>query len=391
MNSPDNSTTGGHPNDGNSQLHPAQPEFQAGDRVMLEHTDDPHTGLLPGDTGSVWRYEPGQQVLDVQWDSGSRLSLLLNKGDHVRGLPDATWQRVLDGLRAAGTQAGHDAAGTWVECTLAHRASSDTTATAREVLASIEADDGRDIEGLPFPDRYDGGQDAIRYAQHAPPGAARWEDLLGWQPEQTRWSWCDGFDTAVTTDVVRQCRIILHPDGDERDLRHVYPEHVRLGGVGVFAGDWAWTPNAAGDMRIGVGFVGTLIDTWNGWAVFRCAREVAEAIVADQQAHRDQFRQQLAAAGVPEADLDARVDESMGRMAFDGDVIVADDTRVQDDPDAIDRIHPTDDGQYVVMGWNWTWIAVHPYDCDRIVGAIPDPLPHPSNPASASAEGMPHA
>jgi hypothetical protein len=32
--------------------------FQRGDRVALEHTDDPHTRLRPGDEGTVTRYDP---------------------------------------------------------------------------------------------------------------------------------------------------------------------------------------------------------------------------------------------------------------------------------------------------------------------------------------------
>src|SRR5436309_665858 len=35
-------------------------------------------------------------------------------------------------------------------------------------------------------------------------------------------------------------------------------------------------------MRIPVGFGGTLIDTWNGWAVFTCTRQAADATVAGQ-------------------------------------------------------------------------------------------------------------
>jgi len=27
------------------------------------------------------------------------------------------------------------------------------------------------------------------------------------------------------------------------------------------------------------------------------------------------------------------------------------------------------------MGRSWTWLPVHPYDCDRVVGHIPDPPP----------------
>ena len=63
--------------------------FQRGDRVALEHTDDPHTRLRPGDEGTVTRYDPGTGQLDVRWDSGSTLSMLLNDGDRVRLLTPA--------------------------------------------------------------------------------------------------------------------------------------------------------------------------------------------------------------------------------------------------------------------------------------------------------------
>jgi len=58
--------------------------FERGDRVALEHTDDPHTRLRPGDEGTVTRYAPGPGQLDVSWDSGSALSMLLDEGDRVR-------------------------------------------------------------------------------------------------------------------------------------------------------------------------------------------------------------------------------------------------------------------------------------------------------------------
>ena len=32
--------------------------FERGDRVALEHTDDPDTRLRPGDEGTVTRYDP---------------------------------------------------------------------------------------------------------------------------------------------------------------------------------------------------------------------------------------------------------------------------------------------------------------------------------------------
>ena len=61
-----------------------QPSYQRGDRIALEYTADPHTRLRPGDEGTVTRYDPGPGQLDVCWDSGSTLSMLLNDGDRVR-------------------------------------------------------------------------------------------------------------------------------------------------------------------------------------------------------------------------------------------------------------------------------------------------------------------
>jgi hypothetical protein len=58
--------------------------FTRGDRVALEHTGDSGTRLRPGDEGTVTRYDPGPGQLDVRWDSGSTLSMLLNDGDRVR-------------------------------------------------------------------------------------------------------------------------------------------------------------------------------------------------------------------------------------------------------------------------------------------------------------------
>ena len=58
--------------------------FERGDRIALEHTGDPDTRLRPGDEGTVTRYHPGLGQLDVRWDSGSTLSMLLNEGDLVR-------------------------------------------------------------------------------------------------------------------------------------------------------------------------------------------------------------------------------------------------------------------------------------------------------------------
>ncbi len=155
------------------------------------------------------------------------------------------------------------------------------------------------------------------------------------------------------------------------ELSYLHPDNLRLGSVGVFAGDWAWTDGPDGGSRMSVGFVGVLIDTWNGWAVFRCTREVAEAIVADQQQHRLQYRESLRGEGASEPDLDRMVDEAYTSLAFDGDTVVADQRVMYGDPEAIERITPDADGRYVVMGWNWCWEAIDPADCDRIVGQLP--------------------
>jgi hypothetical protein len=58
--------------------------YQPGDRIALVATDDPDTRLRPGDQGTVTRWDPAQGQLDVNWDSGSTLSMLLDDGDRVR-------------------------------------------------------------------------------------------------------------------------------------------------------------------------------------------------------------------------------------------------------------------------------------------------------------------
>lgn len=52
--------------------------YRKGQRVKLVATDDPHTELRPGDQGTVRRWDARLGHLDVDWDSGSRLSLVLD-------------------------------------------------------------------------------------------------------------------------------------------------------------------------------------------------------------------------------------------------------------------------------------------------------------------------
>ncbi|MDJ0465001.1 DUF4314 domain-containing protein [Streptomyces sp. H27-C3] len=62
--------------------------YNPGDRVELVVTTDPHTALTPGDQGAVRALHPADRLggrrLDVNWDSGSRLTLLIDEGDQVR-------------------------------------------------------------------------------------------------------------------------------------------------------------------------------------------------------------------------------------------------------------------------------------------------------------------
>lgn len=159
------------------------------------------------------------------------------------------------------------------------------------------------------------------------------------------------------------------PDGHSHELSYLHPDRLRIGSVGVFAGDWAWIDGPNGP-RIPVGFIGTLIDTWNGWAVFACTRDVAEAIVTEQELLRGQERHRLAALGLTGEALDTQVDD-ITPMHFDGAEIVVDERRNYGGDDAVSRIGPAEDGRYVVNGWSWTWTAVDPTACDRIAGTIP--------------------
>lgn len=56
--------------------------YSKGDRVRLVFTDDPLTRLRPGDKGTVWRDQSGE-VVDIRWDDGSSLSMLLDSGDQI--------------------------------------------------------------------------------------------------------------------------------------------------------------------------------------------------------------------------------------------------------------------------------------------------------------------
>jgi Domain of unknown function (DUF4314) len=74
--------------------------YQRGDRIVLVHTGDPHTRLRPGDQGTVTRWDPAHGQLDIRWDSGSTLAMLLADGDRVRLITPAA------GTGETGTEPG---------------------------------------------------------------------------------------------------------------------------------------------------------------------------------------------------------------------------------------------------------------------------------------------
>ncbi len=61
--------------------------YEKGQRVALVCTDDPHTLLRPGDGGTVVRHHESINIVDVDWDCGSHLSMCLDAGDRIRPLP----------------------------------------------------------------------------------------------------------------------------------------------------------------------------------------------------------------------------------------------------------------------------------------------------------------
>ncbi|MFE0130192.1 DUF4314 domain-containing protein [Streptomyces sp. NPDC059037] len=59
-------------------------EFEKGERVELVHTADEYTRLQQGDQGTVARWDARLGHLEVDWDSGSKLTIIPELGDEVR-------------------------------------------------------------------------------------------------------------------------------------------------------------------------------------------------------------------------------------------------------------------------------------------------------------------
>ncbi|WP_051809699.1 DUF4314 domain-containing protein [Actinoplanes subtropicus] len=375
--------------------------YQPGQRVALTHTTDPDHPLRPGERGVVRAFDTGRQVVSVGWDNGTVSQIHLDAGVRldVLAAPAAitadAWNRVLAAVTSRGRLDGLRALDQWTAETLDEHVAGHRT-TARRVLAAVADGNPDEAETLP-------ASHSSTYSQ--PLTDWQLSDLLCggqpalWQPvstdewEQAVWAYRDGFDTVVWEAAPVRCRRALAPAAGGRDLHEMDPSQVRLGGVGVFSGDWMWTDGGEGPDYARIGFVGTLIDTWKEWAVFSCTRRVAEAIVAELQERRDDERERLQAAGAAEQDLDRWVDAQFAVLSFDGDTLVVDQRVRSEDPEAIEYIAPDNDGRYVVMGGIWRWEAIAPYRCDRIVGDLPGPGEHQEfvTLAHTPALRLPHA
>ncbi len=300
--------------------------YQPGQRVALLHTTDPDTRLRPGDLGTVRGRQVDPHTVDVDWDRGFPLTVRLAAGDRIRALDDPTAPPsdptvaqpvagpTLAAVAAAGTAAGHAAAEWWAQDTIGGRVSGDVTATARRVLAGINDGDPAILDTLPHPDPAgpDGGPRGY---------AAAGADLPAWSALTTdqRDAYHDAYITAMLNRVGHLCRTAINPDGD---LSHLHPRRLRIGGVGVFAGDWAQATAPDGTRRSPVGYVGTLVGDEPGGVVSTCTRSVAKAIVADQHRHRDDLRRRLRAGGLAGQRLDQRVDDAVPSMTVDGDTLI---------------------------------------------------------------------
>jgi hypothetical protein len=273
--------------------------YQPGQRVALVHTTDLYTDLRPGDTGTVRRHHPHRNTVDVDWDSGSRLSMCLDDGDRIEPLDQATtdapgsspaaypappqadpvhagprvpdepgddtpaWAATLARLAEAAADAGRGVAEWWAQDAVGGRSSGDVPATARKILTGITDGDPAVLDALPTftpPPVWADGRDVaeVRYTEAAADEAPRWQDLTASQREQTVAASREAFDDAVLQRVTELCQLAASPTGS--DTSHLHPDRIHDGTIGVFAGDWAATTGSNGAARIPVGYVGTLID-----------------------------------------------------------------------------------------------------------------------------------
>jgi hypothetical protein len=136
----------------------------------------------------------------------------------------------------------------------------------------------------------------------------------------------------------------------------------------VFSGEWLMY-DGPDSVRFQSGYAGTLVSRWHGWAVWECTREVAAAVVTDQEIARRHARGVLQAHGMTEPALSRTVDTDVCEMWWDGEVIVVDRRAFGEDAKYL-RIGPNERGLYVVMGQIWMWDDVPISLVDTVHGAV---------------------
>ena len=327
---------------------------------------------------TVLAHEPTPELVTVDCNDAAVTDVPPSGEDHLDLVSNTTptsddvWSRIPATVTACGTGDGHRVAEGWSRAQ-ASRGAAPVRLAARQILQALNDDEELDqvLAALYDAGSFNRGAVDLHLAQLlAAPGVAGTPTV----PEAARQAdpgYRDAFETAVREHAAEWARRTLLPQAGGRHLAELHPDQARIGRIGVFSGEWMWTHPNNGPDYLRIGFVGTLIDRWNGWAVFTCTRPVAEAIVADQQQQRARQQQVLKACGATPEQARRQVDTSMADLYFDGGVIVADQRIMADDPEAIERTGPDADGRYVVMGRNWCWEAVEPYRCDHIVGDLP--------------------
>jgi len=120
-----------------------------------------------------------------------------------------------------------------------------------------------------------------------------------------------------------------------------------------------------------IGYAGTLVDTWRGWAVPAFNRLVTEQIIVAWEAEQTREKASLTNTGLDEHELDRRWTASSVHLALDGDELVLDERDLLADPSAVTRIPPDVWGRYVVMGYRWHWQAISPHLCGIVIGHVP--------------------
>ncbi|HEX8344259.1 MAG TPA: DUF4314 domain-containing protein, partial [Actinoplanes sp.] len=216
--------------------------YQPGQRIRLVHTADAHTDLRPGALGTVQDHNVATNTVDIAWDNGSRLSMLLDRGDRIaatdqpNGTSPATAaptasaepspQRRRDALLTAaqtgGNEAGRNAADWWGQHTVGGLTTSDVRAAAHRVLTGIDDGDPQILDTLPVCDRADAALHLPDVLDtHGVPGTPQptGEDLA-----DALDAYADAYGAAAEARVVELCRHVASPPGT--DLTHLHPDRL---------------------------------------------------------------------------------------------------------------------------------------------------------------------